>query len=315
MLSTAVALVAGFAASLAIGQGAPPQTRPAAHEGHSGATRPSDAPATTQQGRNSGGPDAGSQPSGRHLLDPVLPEGFTLDQMLDYAAKPPPASFGEPIDDDAVFNFTQFELLEYRLSDTGRDELGWDAQGWIGTDDHKFWWKSEGDLTLDGADEGAGNIQALYATPISAFWYLQVGGEFELAWDSGDAHERGAAVVGLQGVAPYQFDVEPALFITDDGDVLGQLTASYDFYLTQRMVLQPRVEIAAAAQDVPELGLGAGLTSGQFDLRLQYQVRREVAPYLGVRYDVLLGETAEFAEEGGGQDHDMSLVFGVRVTF
>lgn len=272
------------------------ETHPSGHGGHGGATQPTPTPE----------PDPGS---------PLLPEGRTLDEMLDYAAKPPPASFGPPLHDDAVFTFTQFELLEYRVSDTGRDELGWDAQGWIGTDEHKFWWKSEGDAVFEGPDEGTGNVQALYAVPISPFWYLQVGAELELAWNPDDTHDRVSAVLGLQGVAPFQWDMEPALFLTDDGDVLGQLTALYNLYLTQRLILQPRAEIAAAAQDVPELGLGAGFTGGQFDLRLLYEVRREFAPYVGVRYDVLFGETGDIAERDGEKDHDWLLLVGARLNW
>lgn len=247
--------------------------------------------------------------------DPLLPEGKTLDQMLDYAAKPTPASFGPPVDDNAIYSFTQFELLEYRVSDAGRDQLGWDAQGWVGSDDHKFWWKTEGDVVFDGPDEGDADVQLLYATPISAFWYLQVGVQVEESWDPGNTHERFAGVLGLQGIAPYQFDLEPTLFITDDGDVLPQLTASYYLYLTQRLVLQPRVEINAAFADVPESDLGAGLTNGRFDLRLLYEVRREFAPYVGVRYHALFGETADLAEENGVDDHEWLFLFGARITF
>jgi copper resistance protein B len=248
-------------------------------------------------------------------LDPVLPEGHTLEEMLDYAAKPPPPSWSAPINDNAVFTFTQFELLEYRFTNDGRDELGYDSQGWIGTDHHKFWWKSEGDMSFDGPNEGAVNAQALYATPISPFWYLQAGVEFEENWEPGNTHERFSGVLGLQGIAPYQFDVEPALFLTDHGEVLGQLTASYYLYLTQRWVIQPRLELGASAQDVPDLGFGAGLNYGDFSVRLLYEVRREVAPYVGVRYYKLFGESADIATRRGGEDELLQLVLGVRLTF
>jgi copper resistance protein B len=273
------------------------ETHPSGHAGHGGAaTRPT----LTLE------PDRGA---------PLLPQGRTLDEMLDYAAKPPPASFGQPIHDDAVFTFTQFELLEYRLTDDGRDEFGYDAQGWIGTDHHKFWWKSEGEMTFDGPDEGSANVQLLYATPISAFWYLQAGVELERTWEPGDTHERASAVLGLQGIAPFQWDVEAALLLTDDGDLLGQLTASYNLYLTQRWVLQPRFELGASAQDVPDLGFGAGLNYGDFGLRLLYEVRREFAPYVGVRYYKLFGETADIAKKGGAEDEQLQFVLGVRITF
>lgn len=272
------------------------ETRPPAHAGHAATTQPA-------------APSPETNPS-----TPLLPKGKSLDEMLDYAAKPPPSSFGKPIDDDAIFTFTQFELLEYRVTNGGRDEIGYDSQGWIGTDHHKFWWKSEGEMSFDGPDEGSANVQLLYATPISAFWYLQAGAEFERTWESGDTHERASAVLGLQGITPYQWDVEPALFLTDHGEVLGQLTASYYLYLTQRWVLQPRVELGASAQDVPDLGFGAGMNYGDFSLRVLYEVRREFAPYVGVRYYKLFGETADIAAESGVDDEQLQLVFGMRIT-
>lgn len=246
---------------------------------------------------------------------PPLPEGFTLDSLLDYAAKPPPASFPSPVDDNAIYSWTLFELLEYRFSDKGRDEVGWDVQGWVGNDDHKFWWKTEGAALFDGPDNGEGEVQALYATPISPFWYFQVGTRFDVAYEPGETDERFSGVIGLQGIAPYQFELEPTLFITDDGDVLPRFTASYYLYLTQRLVLQPRVEIDASFQDVPESGLGAGLNEGAFDLRLLYEIKREFAPYVGVRYRVRFGETGDIAERNGQQADDVQFVLGARLVF
>ena len=292
-LPAAVALVLTVAASATAQEAHPP--------GHAPSPQPATPPAAQSVEPESQGP--------------LLPEGKSLDEVLDHAAKSPPASFGKPIHDDAVFTFTQFELLEYRFTEDGRDEFGYDAQGWVGTDHHKFWWKSEGEMTFDGPDEGSANAQLLYATPISAFWYLQAGVELERTWEPGDTHERASAVLGLQGTAPFQWDVEPALFLTDDGELLAQLTASYNLYLTQRWVLQPRFELGASAQDVPDLGFGAGVNYGDFGLRLLYEVRREFAPYVGVRYYRLFGETADIAEKSGGADEQLQFVLGVRITF
>ena len=254
-------------------------------------------------------------PQGATDPDPPLPEGVTLDQMLDSAEAPPPDSWPEPIHDNPILSFTLLELLEYRVSEDDRDQFGWDAQGWIGNDDHKFWWKSEGAAVFDGPDEGEADFQALYARPLSAFWYVQAGVRYDQAWTPGDSDGRFSGVLGVQGLAPYKFDLEPTLFLTDDGDLLAQLTASYDLYLTQRLVLQPRIELNVSAQDVPESGLGAGFNDLSLDLRLRYEIRREFAPYVGVRYTTLLGETADIAERGGGETDDLQFVIGVRIAF
>jgi copper resistance protein B len=291
-----LAFALASACLLGIERAAAQDTAPHAHEGHGAASRPATHGAIEGAG-------------------PLLPHGKTLDEVLEGAAKPPPAAFGKPIDDDPVLSFTQFELLEYRIADSGRDQFGWDAQGWIGSDRHKFWWKTEGDAVFDGPDEGDADLQLLYARPLSAFWYFQIGARMEESWEPDSTRETFAGVLGVQGIAPFQIDMEPTLFITDDGDVLPQLTASYYLYLTQRVVLQPRMELNASFQDIPESGVGAGLTDGRFDLRLLYEIRREFAPYVGVRYHALFGETAGIAEQEGREKHDWLFLVGARITF
>ena len=50
------------------------------------------------------------------------------------AAMLPAAGFAAEV--DQLFTFFQAEQMEYRVTD-GRDSFNWDAQGWIGGDDHK----------------------------------------------------------------------------------------------------------------------------------------------------------------------------------
>ncbi len=247
--------------------------------------------------------------------EPPLVEGDSLEQALDAAAAGPPESWPDPIHDNPVLSFTLFDLLEYRVSDDKRDEFGWDAQGWIGNDDHKFWWKSEGAAVFDGPNEGDAEFQALYAKPFSAFWVAQAGVRYENAWAPGDSNDRMSLVLGVQGLAPYRFEVEPSLFLTDDGDLLGQLTASYDLYLTQRVVLQPRTDLNLSAQDIPAYGVGAGFNDLSLGLRLRYEIRREFAPYVGVQFNTLLGETSGIARRAGSDVDDMQVVFGFRIAF
>lgn len=252
---------------------------------------------------------------GSKVAGPALPEGVTLDAMLDTAALAPPESWPEPIHDDPVIVYTQLELLEYRLSDHGSDELGWDTQGWIGTDGHRFWWKSEGEWTFEGPDEGDADVQALYACPLTAFWYFQVGARYDVAWSPQDTDGRFSGVLGVQGIAPYEVDVEPSLYITQDADVLFELKASFDIDLTQRLVLQPRLDLDVSAQDILERNVAAGINDIALSLRLRYEIRRELAPYIGVRWDALLGETANLAQQAGDRTSNTQLVMGVRIAF
>ncbi len=172
----------------------------------------------------------------------------------------------------------------------------------------------KGNTTLE-TDEGEAEFKALYAKPILPFWTAQVRVRYENAWTPDDTTHRLSLVLGIQGLSPYKFDLEPTLYLTEDGDLLGRLTASYDLYLTQRLVLQPRTEINLSAQDVPAYGLGTGVNNLTLELRLRYEWRREFAPYLGIKYSTMLGETADIARLAGADVEELRFVIGVRVAF
>ena len=70
-----------------------------------------------------------------------------------------------------------------------------------------------------------------------------------------------------------------------------------------------------AAQKVEKFGVGAGLNDMEFGIRIRREIKREFAPYIGVSYKRLFGETADFTRLGGGRADQLSLVGGVRIWF
>lgn len=111
------------------------------------------------------------------------------------------------------------------------------------------------------------------------------------------------------------FEVGGALFLSDKGDLLGRAEGYYDQRVTQRLILQPRVELNFAAQDVPENRIGSGLSNAELGLRLRYEIRREFAPYIGVSWDRRAGDTARFYRAPGEAASPRSLVAGIRMWF
>jgi copper resistance protein B len=209
-----------------------------------------------------------------------------------------------------ILTFFQADQLEYRIDD-GPATFTWDAQGWVGGDYNRAWLKSEGDyLTDDGIVENA-EIQLLYSRSIAAFWDLQIGGRYDPKPDP----SRGFAVIGIQGLAPYFFEVDVAGFVSDDGDVSARLEAEYELLFTQRLIAQPRVEMNFAVQEVEELGIGSGLSDVELGLRLRYEIVREFAPYIGVAWERKVGKTADFAREEGEDVDNLWFVVGVRFWF
>jgi copper resistance protein B len=208
-----------------------------------------------------------------------------------------------------ILTFVEAEQLEYRLSN-GKDTFSWDAQAWIGGDYHKAWFKTQGDAPLDGPLENA-EFQALYSRAISAFWDLQVGARYDARPDP----SRGFAVLGIQGLAPYFFEVDAAAFVSDEGDVSARFEAEYELLLTQRLIAKPSAELNFAVQEVEELGIGSGLSEVELGLRLRYEIVREIAPYIGVSWERKVGATANFAQRQGEDAGDLAFVAGVRFWY
>jgi copper resistance protein B len=202
----------------------------------------------------------------------------------------------------------QGDRLEYRAREDVDGYL-WDVQGFYGGDSDKFWFKSEGEGSFGEGFEGA-EIQALWSHAIGPWWDVQLGVRQDLV-----GPERTLAVVGVQGLAPYLFEIDAAAFLSNKGDLTARIEAELDQRITQRLILQPRAEIALSAQDIPELGIGSGIDRVELGLRLRYEFAREFAPYIGVEQEWLVGGSADYAMIVGEDPSVTNYVVGVRFWF
>lgn len=215
--------------------------------------------------------------------------------------------------DEKVYTFALFELAEYRPNEGG-NPIAWDMVGWVGGDYNRLWLKSEGDAATTESG-GELEVQALYGRLIAPYWDLQAGLRADVRYGVGAERVRVQATIGLQGLAPYWFELEPAVFVSQDGDVSAALTASYDMLVTQRLIGQPRLETRVALQEVPEFGVGSGLNFLELGYRLRYELRREYAPYLGLNWVRRFAGTADLARQAGEAVSEVSLAGGMRVWF
>lgn len=185
----------------------------------------------------------------------------------------------------------------------------WDFDGWIGTDENKLWLKSEGEK-LDGETTEASEYWAMYSRNVATFWDAQVG----LRLDE-QPNSTSYFVAGVEGLAPYFFETEAHMFVSEDGDVTARLRQENDFLITQRLITQPYVEVNFAAQDVPELEIGSGITSGEFGIQTRYEITRKFAPYVDLRYERKFGETSSIAQKHGENRDDAIASVGLRLMF
>jgi len=199
------------------------------------------------------------------------------------------------------------DQLEASFGD-GQESYLWDVQGWYGGDINKLWLKSEGDFG-NGPDDA--ELQALYSRAIAPFFDIQTGVRRDFASEQDRTH----LVLGLQGLIPYAFELDVAAFLSDEGELTARGEVEFDLQITQRILLQPRIEATLAAQEMPELGVGSGLGSVETGIRLRYEIRREFAPYVGIAWQHKYGGTADLARAAGEDSSTWQLVAGVRSWF
>lgn len=185
----------------------------------------------------------------------------------------------------------------------------WEGSAWFGTDLNRLWLRSEGER-VGGHTESA-DIEVLYGRSVSAWWDV-VGG---VRHETRPGPSRSWAALGVQGLAPYKFEVQATAYVGDGGRVEANVEAEYELLLTNRLILQPLVEVDFAAKDDEARGVGSGLSKAEAGLRLRYEFTRRFAPYIGVVHERAFGRTADLREADGEPVTDTRFVVGLRTWF
>jgi copper resistance protein B len=254
-------------------------------------------------------PAAGSQPEGAHdhskgqTLPPFIPVLTDEDRKAAF-----PDVGGHAVHGSGANYYVLLDRVEWQTGD-GATGLSLDTRGWIGSDVDRLWLRGAGDG--EEGHLGQAHAHVLYGRHFSRWWDFVAG--IRQDFDPGPA--RTWAAIGVQGLAPYWFEVEATGYVGPSGRTLARFEVEFDLLLTNRLVLQPLVEVELSGRSDPERGLGAGLTTTDAGFRLRYEVRREVAPYVGVTWNRKYGKTAEFAEAAGKDPGGPRLVTGLRLWF
>ncbi|MDQ8036383.1 MAG: copper resistance protein B [Pedobacter sp.] len=203
------------------------------------------------------------------------------------------------------FSTVLLDRLEAQDADEGT-ALAWEAKASYGSELNRLWLSSEGEYE-DGRT--AHLDTRLYGSHAFARWWEVTAG---LRQQGGEGPDRTYTGVGIQGLAPYFFELDASLWLGEGGQSIASLEAEYEILLSNRLILQPRLEMNAYGQDDEAKGVGAGLSDAEFGLRLRYEIRREFAPYLGVAWSRKFGATADMAAD---EASDFRVLAGLRFWF
>jgi copper resistance protein B len=253
-----------------------PAAQHSEHAGHSAAAAPTAAPFTEEQ-RAAAFPDLGDMRMSEMMLENPLNKLVLIDR--------------------------------FEWHDAPSDPLLWDVDAWIGRDLAKLWIRSEGERNDDATEHA--EVEVLWGKSFARWWDVVAGARY----DAQPGPERSWAAFGFRGTAPYRFDIEATTYVGEGGDMALRFEGQYDILVTNRLVLEPLLELDWYGQSDAERGTGAGLSEGELGLRLRYELRREVAPYVGLTHVRSFGRTADFTRAAGEDPDDTRWVAGIRVWF
>ena len=245
-----------------------------------------------------------------------------LDGRAEAQGASPPKSTTSMEFDRQMRIFLLADVLE--LQPNGPETpINFEGLGWIGGDYRRLYLRVRAEQPTSAWSGGDLRADALYGRLLSPFWSAVAGLRLDTRERAGrdvagvvakpGRATRGMLAVGLLGIAPYWFEFEPTLYVSQDGDVSADLETSFDVLVTQRLIVQPRLELNAAVQAVPEFGVGSGLNDVEIGARFRYEIRRKFAPYLGIAWHRRIGGAAALARTAGGTIDETVVAAGVRL--
>lgn len=266
--------------------------------GHGAAAPPSAAPTAGDSGKM-GSMGHGAMQGGKAPPDARDPHAYAEG----YGFGPMRPDMG----DDDYFGQFLVDRLEGANTDEGSAVL-YDALAWYGSVYNRAWLKADGER--DG-EKSAARTELLWGHAVATFWDTQLG----VRYDTGAGPDRPWLAFGIQGIAPYRFNVEATAYVGEEGRSAVRFETEYEWLFTQRLILQPRFETNLYGKSDPERGLGSGLSDIAVGVRLRYEIRREFAPYIGIERVQKFGGTADLARAAGNDAGETLYVAGLRFWF
>lgn len=278
------------------------------HQGHGGDSHalhgmPAPVPATQDAQHHDAHGAVGTQPVHAHASQAIVPRSPDYSDGFTHGDMP-----GMDMPDKQSLAMLRVDQLE-TFHGAHASGQSWHVQGWYGNDLDKLWLRSEGERR-DGRF-GEAEVELQWSHAIAPFWDARLG----VREDFGDGPARHWAALGVQGLAPYWFELEVTAYAGPSGRTAARLRVEYELRFTRRLILQPELELNLYSRNDAATHVGRGLSDTRFGLRLRYEVRRDFAPYLGVAWIRRHGASADFARQAGEAVSQRQFVAGLRFWF
>ena len=277
----------------------------------------------SMSGMDQGGQAGTTQDTGQDMSNMNQGGGMDMGSMSMQGGSPPPDArdphaysggygFGPlpklRMADEHNFGSLLVDRLE-RVRTRDNSSTEYDLQAWYGRDYDRAVLKAEGEI--DGGKFQDARTELLWGHAVAAYWDTQLG----VRHDSGVGPDRKWLAFGVQGLAPYWFEVEAVAYVGESGRTALRLGAEYELLLTQKLILQPRIETNVFGKRDAARERGSGLSDLAAGIRLRYEIKREFAPYIGIERSNKYGGSADFARAEGKQTSESRVVAGLRFWF
>ena len=163
----------------------------------------------------------------------------------------------------------------------------------IGTDENKVFIKVHADK--QESHDAHYDAKLLYSRMISDFWDAQIGARYrsekvELDHHQKDTEENVDAVIGLHGMAPYFFETDAYFYAGEDSYAAFSLETERDLLITQKLIVQPYLELNVIFSDDSKYAQKSGLSNATAGLETRYEISKKIMPYVDIAYKYSKGK-------------------------
>ncbi|ENX34380.1 hypothetical protein F889_01658 [Acinetobacter colistiniresistens] len=212
-----------------------------------------------------------------------------------------------------IYQATQLDT-QWLLDEDGQGTLKSKLKTWVGTDENKLFILA--DYAKAESEKSEQSLAALYSRNIADFWDVQAGVNYRYNPDREVDKEQFEGVVGLHGMAQYFFETDAHLYVGQDQQWRFVLETERDLLLTQKLILQPYLEMEWVLRDESKYAAKTGLADAEVGIKTRYEtVKNRVMPFIDVGYAYSNGrkqtnwQTASDSKNGWVYGAGLSLKF------